>query len=53
MTYKMTLADGTVFDGLQLNGNNYMSQSEITSDQLTDEALKSVVIVAQYVAEKG
>lgn len=29
---KMTLADGTVIDNLVLNGNNYISQKELTED---------------------
>lgn len=30
--YKITLADGTVIENLRLNGNNYISDSEITAD---------------------
>lgn len=30
--WKITLADGTSIDGLGLNGNNFVSQSEITPD---------------------
>lgn len=30
--YKITLADGTVIDNLKLNGNNYVSEKELTDD---------------------
>ena len=30
--WKITLADGSVVDGLDLNGNNFVSQTEITPD---------------------
>lgn len=30
--YKITLADGTVLDNLRLNGNNYISDTELTTD---------------------
>lgn len=30
--YKITLADGTVIENLRLNGNNYISDNEITAD---------------------
>lgn len=30
--YKITLANGTVIDNLRLNGNNYISDKEITAD---------------------
>jgi len=30
--WKITLADGSTIDGLDLNGNNFVSQSEITPD---------------------
>ena len=29
--YKITLADGTVIDNLRLNGNNYISDKELTA----------------------
>ena len=28
--FKVTLADGTTIDGLRLNGNNFVSESEVT-----------------------
>ena len=31
-TFKITLADGTVLDGLGLNGNNYISSKKLTED---------------------
>ena len=30
--YKITLADGTVIENLKLNGNNFVSDREITSE---------------------
>lgn len=30
--YKVTLADGTVIDNLRLNGNNYISEKELSAD---------------------
>lgn len=30
--YKITLADGTVIENLRLNGNNYISETELTAD---------------------
>ena len=30
--YKITLTDGTVLDNLRLNGNNYISDTELTED---------------------
>lgn len=30
--YKITLADGTVIDNLRMNGNNYISDTELTAD---------------------
>lgn len=42
-TYKITLADGTVLSNLKLNGNNFVSDAEVTEDQFTDN-LDPVVI---------
>lgn len=30
--YKVTLADGTIIDNLRLNGNNYISDKELSAD---------------------
>lgn len=30
--YKVTLADGTVIDNLKLNGNNYISEKELSAE---------------------
>lgn len=30
--YKVTLADGTIIDNLRLNGNNYISNKELSAD---------------------
>lgn len=40
---KMTLADGTVIDNLVLNGNNYISQEELT-EEMFDGNISTVVI---------
>ena len=42
-TYTITLADGTVLDDLKLNGNNFISNTEINAD-LFDENCYSVII---------
>lgn len=34
--YKITLADGTVLDNLKLNGNNFISSTEITMETFMD-----------------
>lgn len=34
--YRVELGDGTTFENLTLNGNNYVSQSEITEEDFTD-----------------
>lgn len=34
--YKITLSDGTVLDNLRLNGNNFISSSEIDESVLTE-----------------
>ncbi len=42
-TYSVTLADGTVINGLSMNGNNYISKTEISAD-IFDGNLSSVVV---------
>lgn len=42
-TWKITLADGTSLDGLDLNGNNYISSTAVTEDTFTGK-LSSVTI---------
>lgn len=42
-TYKITLADGMVLSNLKLNGNNFVSDTEVTEAQFTDN-LDPVVI---------
>lgn len=41
--YKITLSDGTQLDNLELNGNNYIAQSEI-SDTVFDGKLGTIKI---------
>lgn len=36
LTYDVTLGDGTKFSNLTMNGNNYVSETEITEDDFTD-----------------
>lgn len=35
-TYTIELADGKTFENLTMNGNNYVSQTEITEDDFTN-----------------
>ena len=35
-TYKITLANGSELSDLKLNGNNFISESEITEDMFAD-----------------
>lgn len=41
--YKITLADGTVIDNLRLNGNNYISDKELTADMFLGNSAKVIV----------
>ena len=42
-TWKITLADGTSLDGLNLNGNNFISSTAVTEDTFAGK-LSSVTI---------
>ena len=42
-TFKITLADGTAFEGLGLNGNNFISKTKLTEEDFADK-LSTVVI---------
>ena len=42
-TWKITLADGTSLDGLDLNGNNFISSTAVTEDTFAGK-LSSVTI---------
>ena len=42
--YKITLNDGTVIDNLTMNGNNYVSPTEIDSSIFTRKNLSSIVV---------
>lgn len=35
-TYNIILSDGTTFDNLRMNGNNYVSDVEVTEDMFYD-----------------
>ena len=41
--YKITLANGTVIDNLRLNGNNFISETEVTKEMF-EHNLGSVLI---------
>lgn len=42
--YTVILADGTTFENLELNGNNYISKTPVDSAAFTEDALKTVTI---------
>ena len=42
--YKITLNDGTVIDNLTMNGNNYVSPTEVDTSIFTRKNLSSVVV---------
>ena len=42
--YKIILKDGTVIDNLTMNGNNYVSPTEIDSSIFTRKNLSSIVV---------
>ncbi len=42
--YKIELADGTILDNLRMNGNTFISDGEVTSDTLNEDALEEVTI---------
>lgn len=42
--YKITLKDGTVIDNLTMNGNNYVSPTEVDTSLFTRKNLSSVVV---------
>ena len=42
--YKITLKDGTVIDNLTMNGNNYVSPTEVDTSIFTRKNLSSVVV---------
>ena len=41
--YKITLADGTVIENLRFNGNNYISDTELTADMFLGKLDKVTV----------
>lgn len=50
-TWKITLADGTSIDGLKLNGNNFISTTEVTEEMFEDN-LSEVTIEGGDTTEK-
>lgn len=44
MTYKLKFADGTELDNLEMNGNTFISQTEVTTETLNEEALEEVTV---------
>lgn len=51
VTYKITLADGTEIKDLKLNGNNYISKTELTEETF-DDNLSGVAITGSDGSEK-
>lgn len=49
--WKITLADGTTLDGLKLNGNNFISTTEVTEELFLDN-LSEVTIEGEDSTEK-
>ena len=49
--WKITLADGTTLDGLKLNGNNFISTTEVTEELFLDN-LSEVTIEGEDGTEK-
>lgn len=41
--YSITLADGTVLEGLKLNGNNFVSLVEVSSDTFEDNTYPVII----------
>lgn len=41
--WKITLSDGTTIENLGLNGNNFVSETEITADMFTDKLSKVTI----------
>lgn len=50
-TWKITLADGTPIDGLKLNGNNFISTTEV-SEEMFEDNLSEVTIEGGDTTEK-
>lgn len=42
-SWKITLSDGTTIENLELNGNNFVSEKEITADMFTDKLSKVTI----------
>ena len=42
--YSITLANGKQIKGLTLNGNNFISKTEVEGSLLTDETLSKIII---------
>ena len=42
-SFKITLADGTQFKNLKLNGNNYISKTKITEDDFKGKLSKVII----------
>lgn len=50
-TFKITMGNGRVLEGLRLNGNNYISEEELTEQVFSDEALRRIVIFDGEISE--
>ena len=47
-SFKITLADGTQLKNLKLNGNNYISKTEITEDDFKGKLSKITITLALH-----
>ena len=43
MSWKITLSDGTIIDNLGLNGNNFVSKTEITTEAFKDKLTRVTI----------
>ena len=46
--YTITLADGTVISNLTMNGNNFVSETQITSDIFEDNLFEVTISDGEY-----
>lgn len=42
-SWKITLSDGTKLENLEMNGNNFISETEVTEDMFTGKLSKVIV----------
>lgn len=49
--YSVTLADGTVIEGLKMNGNNFVSLVEVVADTFEDNTYPVIISDGENVEE--